>query len=163
MISDEDLCARWVENPYHQLFCGEEFFQHKLTFDRSSLTRWRQRMGEERLAALIQESLSVATRTGAAKPTDFSQVIVDTTVQPKAVAFPTDAKLMHRARERLVKLAKKTSVGLRQSYERVGKHALIAHQCPRQTVQARQPGAEDDPNLSRPGHARHRAQDRGRR
>jgi hypothetical protein len=34
--------------------------------------------------------LNVATRTGAAKPTDFSKVIVDTTVQPKAVAFPTD-------------------------------------------------------------------------
>ena len=127
-LSDEDLCARWIENPYYQLFCGEEFFQHKLTFDRSSLTRWRQRMGEEKLAALIQESLSVATRTGAAKPADFSKVIVDTTVQPKAVAFPTDAKLMHRARERLVKLAKKTGVSLRQSYERVGKHALIAHQ-----------------------------------
>src|SRR5271165_2649025 len=105
-LSDEDLCARWIENPYYQLFCGEEFFQHQLTFDRSSLTRWRQRMGEERLVALIQESLSVATRTGAAKPADFSKVIVDTTVQPKAVAFPTDAKLMHRARERLVKLAK---------------------------------------------------------
>jgi IS5 family transposase len=127
-LSDEDLCARWVENPYYQLFCGEEFFQHKLTFDRSSLTRWRQRMGEEKLVALIQESLSVATRTGAAKAADFSRVIVDTTVQPKAVAFPTDAKLMHRARERLVKLAKKTGVDLRQSYARVGKHALIAHQ-----------------------------------
>ena len=127
-LSDEDLCARWVENPYYQLFCGEEFFQHKLTFDRSSLTRWRQRMGEEKLVALIQESLSVATRTGAAKPADFSKVIVDTTVQPKAVAFPTDAKLMHRARERLVKLAKKAGVELRQSYQRVGKHALIAHQ-----------------------------------
>ena len=127
-LSDEDLCARWVENPYYQLFCGEEFFQHKLTFDRSSLTRWRQRMGEEKLVALIQESLAVATRTGAAKPADFSKVIVDTTVQPKAVAFPTDAKLMHRARERLVKLARKTGVDLRQSYERVGKHALIAHQ-----------------------------------
>jgi IS5 family transposase len=114
--------------PLYQLFCGEEFFQHQLTFDRSSLTRWRQRMEEERLTALIQQSLAVATRTGAAKPADFSKVIVDTTVQPKAVAFPTDAKLMHRARERLVKLAKKTSVGLRQSYERVGKHALIAHQ-----------------------------------
>ena len=107
-LSDEDLCARWVENPYYQLFCGEEFFRHKLTFDRSSLTRWRQRMGEEKLVALIQESLSVATRTGAAKPADFSKVIVDTTVQPKAVAFPTDAKLMHRARERLVKLARKS-------------------------------------------------------
>ena len=53
---------------------------------------------------------------------------IDTTVQPKAVAFPTDAKLMHRARERLVKLARKTGVELRQSYARVGKHALIAHQ-----------------------------------
>jgi transposase, IS5 family len=40
-LSDEDLCARWIENPYCQLFCGEEFFQHQLTFDRSSLTRWR--------------------------------------------------------------------------------------------------------------------------
>ena len=83
-------------------------------------------MGEQRLAALIQESLSVATRTGAAKAADFSKVIVDTTVQPKAIAFPTDAKLMHRARQRLVRLAKKTGVELRQSYERVGKHALIA-------------------------------------
>jgi IS5 family transposase len=127
-LSDEALCERWVENPYFQLFCGEEFFQHKLTFDRSSLTRWRQRMGEEKLVALIQESLAVATRTGAAKPADFAKVIVDTTVQPKAVAHPTDAKLMHRARERLVRLAKQHGVALRQSYERVGKHALIAHQ-----------------------------------
>jgi IS5 family transposase len=127
-LSDEGLCERWVENPYFQLFCGEEFFQHKLRFDRSSLTRWRQRMGEEKLVALIQESLNVATRTGAAKPADFSKVIVDTTVQPKAVAHPTDAKLMHRARERLVRLAKKHGVALRQSYERVGKYALIAHQ-----------------------------------
>jgi transposase, IS5 family len=48
-------------------------------------------------------------------------------VQPKAVAFPTDAKLMHRARERLVRLAKQHGVALRQSYERVGKYAPIAH------------------------------------
>lgn len=127
-LSDEILCDRWVENPYYQLFCGEEFFQHRLPFERTSLTRWRQRMGEERAAALLQESLAAATRTGAAKPSDFAKVIVDTTVQEKAVAFPTDAKLMHRARERLVRLAKKHGVGLRQSYERVGKRALIAHQ-----------------------------------
>ena len=48
-LSDEVLCERWIENPYMQLFCGEEFFQHQLPFDRSSMTRWRQRMGEERL------------------------------------------------------------------------------------------------------------------
>jgi IS5 family transposase len=108
-LSDEVLCDRWLENPYFQLFCGEEFFQHKLPFDRSSQTRWRQRMGKEKLASLVQESLSVATRTGAAKPSDFSKVIVGTTVQEKAIAFPTDAKLMHRARERLVRLAKSTA------------------------------------------------------
>ncbi len=127
-LSDEALSERWIENPYFQLFCGEEFFRHKPPFDSSSLTRWRQRMGDEKLVALIQESLNVATRTGPAKPADFSKVIVDTTVRPKAVAFPTDAKLMHRARERLVRLAKKHGVVLRQPYERVGKYALIAHQ-----------------------------------
>ena len=158
------LCARWVENPYYQLFC-EEFFQHKLTFDRSSLTRWRQRMGEEKLVALIQGSLSVATRTGAAKPADFSKVIGDTTAQPKAVAFPTDAKLMHRARERLVKLARKTGVSLRQSYERVGKYALIAHQRYAHAKQFKRANRalRTTPHLSRSGHARHRAEDQGRR
>src|SRR6201746_936006 len=127
-LSDEVLCERWVENPYYQYFCGEEFFQHRLVFDRSSLTRWRTRMGEERLQALIQESLSVATRTKAIKPSELSRVIVDTTVQPKNVTFPTDAKLLNRAREKLVKLAKKLGVELRQSYTRVGKFALIQHQ-----------------------------------
>ncbi len=70
----------------------------------------------------------VATRTGAAKPADFRKVIVDTTVQPKNIMFPTDARLMHRARERLVRLAKALGVDLRQGYERVGNLALIKHQ-----------------------------------
>jgi hypothetical protein len=122
-LSDEALCDRWVENPYFQYFCGEEFFQHALVFDRSSLTRWRQRMGEEKLQALLQESLAVATRTEAMKPSDLARVVIDTTVQPKAVMFPTDAKLLNRARERLVRLAKKLGVSLRQSYRRVGKLA----------------------------------------
>jgi IS5 family transposase len=127
-LSDEVLCERWVENPYYQFFCGEEFFQHRLVFDRSSLTRWRQRMGEEKLQALLQESLSVATRTEAIKPSDLNRVIVDTTVQPKNVMFPTDARLLNRAREILVRLAKRYGVKLRQSYARVGKFALIKHQ-----------------------------------
>jgi len=127
-LSDEVLCERWVENPYFQYFCGEEFFRHDLPLERSSLTRWRQRMGEEKLQALLQESLAVATRTEAIKPSDLSRVVIDTTVQPKAVMFPTDAKLLNRARERLVRLAKKLGIYLRQSYRRVGKLALIKHQ-----------------------------------
>ena len=127
-LSDEVLCERWVENPYYQFFCGEEFFQHRLVFDRSSLTRWRQRMGEEKLQALLQESLAVATKTRAIKPSDLNRVIVDTTVQPKNVMFPTDARLLNRAREILVRLAEGAGIKLRQSYRRVGKFALIAHQ-----------------------------------
>ena len=50
-------------------------------------------MGEEQLQALLQESLAVATKTGAIKPSDLNRVIVDTTVQPKNVMFPTDALL----------------------------------------------------------------------
>ncbi len=85
-------------------------------------------MGEERVAALLQESLSVAIRTGAMAPQDTRRVIVDTTVQPKNVMFPTDAKLLNRAREKLVALARKVGLDLRQSYTRVGKFALIKHQ-----------------------------------
>ena len=127
-LSDERLCEIWAENPYFQYFCGEEFFQHKLVFDRSSLTRWRQRMGEDRLNALIQESLAVAAKTKALKPSELSAVVVDTTVQPKNVAHPTDAKLLNRARDRLVRLARKHGMALRQSYARVGKLALIKQQ-----------------------------------
>jgi IS5 family transposase len=127
-LSDEAVCERWVENPYYQYFCGEEFFQHRLPLDRSSMTHWRNRMGEERLQALLQESLAVATKTGAMKPSDLSRIIVDTTVQPKNVTFPTDAKLLYLAREKLVKLAKRLGVELRQSYMRVGKFALVKYQ-----------------------------------
>ena len=127
-LSDEELCDRWVENPYFQFFCGEEFFLHKLPFDRSSMTRWRQRMGEAKVASLLQESLSVAVVTKAMQPSDLSEVIVDTTVQPKAVMFPTDAKLMNRAREKLVRLVKQHGLVLRQSYTKVGKLALIMQQ-----------------------------------
>jgi transposase, IS5 family len=127
-FSDEVVCELWLENPYYQYFCGEEFFQHRLPLDRSSMTHWRNRMGEERLQALLQESLAVATKTGAMKPGDLARVIVDTTVQPKNITFPTDAKLLNRAREKLVKLAKTLGVKLRQSYTRIGKFALIQHQ-----------------------------------
>jgi len=124
-LSDERLCERWLENPYFQYFCGEVVFRHDAQFDRSSLTRWRQRLGEEQLAALLQESLSVAHRTGAIESKDLERVVVDTTVQEKAIAHPTDARLCHRAIEKLGALAKREGVALRQSYRRVAKRAAI--------------------------------------
>ena len=124
-LSDEQLCARWVENPYFQQFCGEEVFRHEAPFDRSSLTRWRQRLGEERLAALPRESLRVAHATGALATKDLERVVVDTTVQPKAIAHPTDARLTHKAIIKLVAFAKAQGIVLRQSYLRVAKRAAI--------------------------------------
>jgi len=124
-LSDEVLCARWLENPYYQFFSGELSFCHQLPFDRSSLTHWRQRLGEEHLVALLQESLSVAHKTGALATRDLERVVVDTTVQPKAIAHPTDARLCHRALEKLVDLAQRNDVKLRQSYRRVAKRAAI--------------------------------------
>jgi len=124
-LSDEVLCARWLENPYYQFFCGELSFCHRLPFERSSLTHWRQRLGEEQLVALLQESLSVAHKTGALATRDLERVVVDTTVQPKAIAHPTDARLCHRAIEKLVDLARRNDVPLRQSYRRVAKRAAI--------------------------------------
>ena len=124
-LSDEVLCARWLENPYYQFFCGEVSFCHKLPFERSSLTHWRQRLGEEHLVALIQESLAVAHKTGALATRDLERVVVDTTVQPKAIAHPTDARLCHRALAKLVDLANRYGVPLRQSYRRVAKRAAI--------------------------------------
>ena len=124
-LSDEDLRARWLENPYYQYFCGEEVFQHAPCFDRSSLTRWRQRLGEDQLTALLQESLSVAHKTKALATKDLERVAVDTTVQPKAVAFPTDARLLHKAIVLLAGLAREHDVALRQSYVRVGKRAAL--------------------------------------
>ena len=92
-LSDEVLCARFLDSPYVQFFCGEVVFRHDLPFDRSSLTRWRQRLGEAHLTALLQESLAVAHQTGALATKDLERVAVDTTVHPKAIAYPTDAGL----------------------------------------------------------------------
>ena len=124
-LSDEAVCERWVYDPYFQYFCGEEYFQHELPIDRSSMTRWRERIGAQGLEKVFQESLGVAHRLGALRAQDLKRVTVNTTVQEKAITFPTDAKLMNRARAMLVRLAKAHGVPLRQSYVRLGKRALI--------------------------------------
>ncbi|MCS3475061.1 IS5 family transposase [Bradyrhizobium elkanii] len=155
-LSDEVLCARWIENPYYQYFCGELSFCHRLPLDRSSMTRWRQRLGEEQLVALIQESLSVAHKTGAIGPKDLERVVVNTTVQPKAVAHPTDARLMHRAITKLVGLAKRNRVPLRQSYPRPAKRRHHGRRLyPRSSVQARPAPTQVPADAAWPDHPRH--------
>jgi len=123
-LSDEGVCERWVHDPYFQYFTGEEFFRHELPHERSGMTHWRGRIGD-RLDALLAETLRVAHDTGALKKRDLARITVDTTVQPKNVAFPTDAKLMLTAIRKLGGAAKKHGVPLRQYYVRVATRAAM--------------------------------------
>jgi IS5 family transposase len=123
-LSDEGVCERWVHDPYFQYFTGEEFFQHAFPHERSDLSHWRKRLGAK-LELLLAESLRVAHESGALRTRDLARVTVDTTVQPKSVSFPTDAKLLHAAIRGLNRLARQHGIRLRQSYLRVAKQAAM--------------------------------------
>jgi IS5 family transposase len=126
--SDDSVVARWVENPYWQYFCGFTHLQHECPIHPSSMSRWRKRVGVERLESLLHETIALAKRDGHVTKSDLARVNVDTTVQEKAITFPTDAKLLDRARVMLVKLANRHGLKLRQGYPKVGKLALIKYQ-----------------------------------
>ena len=123
-LSDDQVVTRWVENPYWQYLCGEQYFQHQLPIDPSSMTRFRKPIGESGCEELLKQSIEAGLKSKAVKASDFKRVTVDTTVQEKAITFPTDSKLLNRSRERLVKLCQRHGVTLRQSYARKGPHAV---------------------------------------
>src|SRR5213082_708080 len=123
-LSDEGVCERWVHDPYFQFFTGEEFFRHAFPHERSDLSHWRKRLGDK-LELLLAESLRVAHEAGALRTNDLKRVTVDTTVQPKAITFPTDAKLLHAAIKGLNRLARRHGVRLRQSYLRIAQRAAM--------------------------------------
>ena len=125
-LSDEDVVLHWLENPYWQHFSGERYFQHRLPIDALTMTRWRTRLGEAGAEQILRETIAVGIRMGAIRSADLKRVNVDTTVQTKAVRYPTDARLYHRCRERLVKMARREGVVIKQSYRHVGKRLLLA-------------------------------------
>jgi IS5 family transposase len=109
---------QWVENPYWQVFTGETYLQTEPPIDPSSLTRWRKRIGEAGVEELLAETIEAAKRAGVIKAASVKRVIVDTTVMPKAIAHPTDLRLLERCREHLVKVASRHGLKLRQNYNR---------------------------------------------
>jgi IS5 family transposase len=122
-LSNEELICQWKQNPYFQYFCGEEYFQHNAPVRPQSISNFYIRIGEEGHERILAETIKAGLATGAVHKRDLEKVTVDTTVQEKALKFPTDTQLCHKAREELVKLAKKHDVELRQSYARKGKEA----------------------------------------
>lgn len=95
-LSDDEVVQRWAENPYWQYFCGETYFQHEPPLNPSSLSRWRKRLGESGVESLPSATIEAALASKAVKPRELRRVTLDTTVQEKAVAFPTDSKLYNR-------------------------------------------------------------------
>lgn len=124
-LSDEDVVAAWVENPYWQHFSGMRYFQHSMPIDPSSMTRWRKRLGEAGAEQMLRETIEAGMRMKAIRPAELQSLNVDTTVQTKAIRFPTDARLYHRMRERLVKAARVEGLQIKQSYQHVGKRLLM--------------------------------------
>lgn len=123
--SDESVVDRWVENPYWQYFCGFTHMQHEAPIDPSSMTRWRKRVGADRLELLLKETITLAVRTKQLPKRDLKQITADTTVQEKNITHPTDSKLLCTAIRKLVEAAKERGIELRQSYLRVSKRAAV--------------------------------------
>jgi len=123
--SDEAVVNCWVENPYWQYFCGEEYFRHQLPIDPSQMTRFRDRIGAEGCEYMLNLTVVAGVATQTVAKRSLSELIVDTTVQEKAIAFPTDAKLYHMARNALVRHAKQVEIVLRQSYDCLSRRALM--------------------------------------
>jgi len=124
-LSDEAVCAAWLENPYMQKFCGATFFQHKLPLDRSSMSRWRKRAGTADMEKILAETLAAAQRAKAVEPKAFERITVDSTAQTKAVAHPTDSGLFLRAIEWMNRFADRHGLTLRQSFSRLAKRSRV--------------------------------------
>jgi len=124
-LSDDDVVALWVENPYWQQFSGERYFQHSMPIDPSSMSRWRKRLGEAGAEEMLRATIEAGMKMKAIRPSQLQRLNVDTTVQTKAIRFPTDARSYHRCRERLVKVARAAGFKIKQSYEHVGRRLLM--------------------------------------
>jgi IS5 family transposase len=120
---------RWWSNSWRtrtgSTSAGSNIFSTRFRWTPTSLVRWRKRIKPEGMEKLLQETIATAQRGDLLRKSDMARVNADTTVQEKAIAFPTDARLYHKMRRALVTAARCEGVELRQSYERVGKQALL--------------------------------------
>ncbi len=102
-LSDAAVVSGWVENPYWQSVCGAVYFQHEAPLDPSSVTRYRQRIGETGCERLLQVTVAAGVQRGTVTPRNVKRVTVDTPVPEQAVSYATDSKLLNRSRARRVR------------------------------------------------------------
>jgi IS5 family transposase len=100
-------------------------FQHRMPIDPSSMTRWRKRLGEAGAEQMLRATIEAGMKMRVIRPAELKRINADTTVQTKAIRYPTDARLYHRMRERLVKAARAEGITIKQSYQHVGRRLLM--------------------------------------
>ena len=120
-LSDETLVERWSENVAWQHFSGLEYFEPRLPCDATQIGRFRTAIGEEGLEQLLKCTIETAVAIKAIKPVELERVIVDSTVQEKAIAHPVDSRLLEIARHKVVSAAKRAGIALKQTYAQEGK------------------------------------------
>ena len=120
-LSDEELVVRWSENVLWQFFSGMDYYEHRLPCDPTQIGRFRRELGEEGMEQLLKATIDTAVAIKAVKPKDLERVIVDTTVQEKAIAHPVDSRLLEIARHKVVSAAKRAGVQLKQTFAKEGK------------------------------------------
>lgn len=118
--SDESLVERWSENVVWQLFSGLEYYQSTPPCDATQIGRFRRVLGEAGVEQLLKTTIEAAVSVKAVKPVDLERVIVDSTVQEKAIAHPTDSRLLEMARAKIAQLAKRAGLKLKMTHEREG-------------------------------------------
>ena len=119
--SDEGVVERWGETPTWQFFSGQAYFEHQRPCDATTLVKFRQLLGEEGVEELLAQTINVALEIKLIKPQELTRVIVDSTVQHKAIAHPTDSRLLETARVKLVEAAKGAGIDLKQTFAKEGK------------------------------------------
>lgn len=124
-LSDEALVERWSENVLWQYFSGREYYEHRPPCDPAQIGRFRSAIGESGVEELLKASIDAAVQMKANKPQEFERVIVDSTVQQKAIAHPVDSRLLEIARHQEVKAAKAVGIRLKQTFAREGKHLRL--------------------------------------
>ena len=98
-----------------------EYYQTKMPCDPAQITRFRQRLGEAGVEELLKATIDTAVKIKAIDTKDFERVIVDSTVVEKAVAYPTDSRLLEVARYQLVKSARQVGIKFKQTFAKQGK------------------------------------------
>jgi transposase, IS5 family len=132
-LGDETVVEKWVENPYYQNFCGVVTFQWSAPIEPSDLVHFRKRIGEKGAEYILRHSIELH---GEAALED--EVIPDTSVQEKAIRYPTDSRMHERVIEYLWRIAESEGIKVKQSYRRMVPRWMIVQSRRRSKGQVKQ-------------------------